>query len=101
MRPDIPPKAIKPHLRRPGPRPRRLKNPARDPERRVRCDHLDTRYPLRDFPPFGRGDVSLFAVEEVDVADFGAGDVGEGFGGAEMREERAIALEDVGFFGAG
>ena len=36
----------------------------------------------------------------VDVRDLGAGDVGEGFGGAEVREEGAVAGEDVGFRGA-
>ena len=35
---------------------------------------------------------------EVDVADFLAGDVGKGFGGAEVCEEGAVALQDVGFF---
>ena len=101
MCPHVPPKPIKPHLRRRGPRTRSLKHPARDSERRVRCDDLYARYPLGNFSALGCGDVALFAVEEIDVADLGAGDVGEGFGGAEMREERAVALEDVGFFCAG
>ena len=38
---------------------------------------------------------------EVDIADFVAGDVGEGFGGAEMREVRAVLLQDELFVGAG
>ena len=37
----------------------------------------------------------------VDGGDFGTGGVGEGFGGAEVREEGAVAGEDVGFRRAG
>ena len=33
----------------------------------------------------------------VDVRDLGTGEVCEGFGGAEVREEGAVAGEDVGF----
>lgn len=36
----------------------------------------------------------------VDVADLVARDVGEGFGGAEVCEEEAVALQDVGFISA-
>jgi hypothetical protein len=37
-------------------------------------------------------------VRSVDVGDFCAGAVGERFGGAQMREEIPVALEDVEFF---
>ena len=101
MCPHVPPKPIKSHFRRRGPRTGRLKHPTRDPQRRIRRDDLHARDPFRHFSPLGRGDISLLAVEEIDVADLGAGDVGERFGGTEVREERAVALEDVGFLCAG
>lgn len=97
MRPDIPPEAIQPHLPGRRPRARRFKHPPRDPQGRIGRHDLDARDPLRDLSPLRRRDVSLRAVVGVDVGDFGAGEVGEGFGGAEVREEGAVAREDVGF----
>ena len=101
MRPHIPPKPIQTHLRRRRSRSRDFKNSTRHPERCIRSDNLDARHPLCQLPTLGGGYVPFFAVVEVDVADFLAGDVGKGFGGAEVCEEGAVALQDVGFFHTG
>lgn len=97
MRPDIPPEPIQPHRPRRRPRPRRLKHPPRNPQRRIRRHNLDARNPLRHLAPLRRRDVSSRAVAGVGVRNFGAREVGEGFGGAEVGEEGAVAGEDVGF----
>lgn len=39
----------------------------------------------------------MSSVGSVDGGDLGPGEVGEGFGGAEVREEGAVALQEVGF----
>ena len=101
MRPHIPPKPIQPHLRRRCSRPHDVKNPTSHPECGIRSDDLDARHPLCHLPTLGGRVVPLFAAVEVDVADFIASDVGMGFGGAEVCEEGAIALQDVGFVDAG
>ena len=101
MRPHIPPIPIQPHLRRRCPGPSHLKHPAGNPERRIRRHNLHARHPLRHLAPLRRRDVALGAVMEVDIPDFVAGDVGEGFGGAEMREVGAVLLQDELFVGAG
>ena len=100
MRPDIAPESIQAHLRRRGPRARRLEDPARDPQRRIRRHHFYAGNPLRRLSALGCRQFFTFA-DGVNVADLGTGDVGEGFGGAEVGEEGAVSLEDVGFFGAG
>lgn len=97
MRPDIPPKAIKPHLSRRRPRARDFKDAPRDPQRRVRRHDLHAGNPLRQLAPLRRRDVPRCAVVGVDICDLCAGDVGEGFRGAEVSEEGAVAGEDVGF----
>lgn len=97
MRPDIPPVPIQSDLPRRRPGARYLKNAARDPERRIGSHDFDARDPLGHLSPLCCGYVPLLAVVLVDVGDFGPGDVGEGFGRAEVREEGAIAGEDVGF----
>ena len=97
MSPHIPPKPIQTHLRRRRPCPCDFKNPTRYPECGIRSNDLDARHPLRHLPPLGGAYVPLFAVVEVDVADFLAGNVSKGFGGAEVCEEGAVALQDVGF----
>lgn len=92
MRPNIPPKPIQPDPppRRPGAR--SLKHPRRDPERRVRRHHLDRGNPLRRLAAGARRDIALCAVARVDVGDHGAGFIGERFGGAQVREEVAVAF---------
>lgn len=96
MRPDIPPKAIQPHLPLRRPRARHLKHPPRNPQRRLRRHDLDARHPLRRLPPL-RGRHISFLTVCVEICDLGARDVGERFRGAEVREEGAVAGEDVGF----
>lgn len=97
VRPDIPPEPIQPHLPRRRPRARHFENPSRDPQRRIGRHNLDARDPLGHLSPLRGRDVSFRAVAGVDVRDFGAGEVGQGFGGAEVREEGAVAGEYVGF----
>ena len=101
MRPHIPPEPIQPHFTGRRPRLRRLEHPARDPERRVRRHHLYACGPFGYFAALGGCDVAFGCVVRVDGGDFEARDIGEGFGGAEVCEEGAVALEDVGFFGGG
>ena len=98
MRPHIPPKPAQPHLRRPRPRPRDFKTPAGHPERRIRSDNLDARHPLCHLTTLGGGHVPLLPVGEVNVANFLAGDVSKGFGGAEVCEKGATAPQDVRSF---
>lgn len=100
MRPDISPKPIQTHLTSRRPRSRHFKHPARHPQRRIRGHHLHARHPFGDFPPLGGGDVPLLATVVVDRCDLQAGDIGESFGGAEVCEEGAVALEDIRFFDA-
>ena len=101
MRPHVSPEPIQPHLRRRRSRPRGLKDPTCHPQRCISSHHLHTSHPLCHLASFRGRDVPLLAVVKVDVADLGACDVGEGFRGAEVGEEGAVALEDIGLFRAG
>ena len=97
MRPHIPPEPIQPNLAARCPRPRHLKHPTRNPRRCIRRHNLHARNPLRYVSALLGCDVPFRAVVDVDGGDFEAGDVGEGGGGAEVREEGAVALQNVGF----
>lgn len=97
MRPHISPIPIQPQTGLRRPRPRDLKYPTRNPERRIRSYDFDARDPFRSLSPLSGGEIALLATICVDGGDFGARDVGEGFGSAEVCKEGAIALEDVGF----
>lgn len=97
MRPDIPPVSIQSDLARGRPGARYFENTARDPECRIGSHNFDARNPLGHLSPLCCGHVPLLAVVLVDVGDFGPGEVSEGFGRAEVREEGAVAGQDVGF----
>lgn len=97
MRPHIPPIPIQPQTGLRRPRPRDLKYPTCNPERRISSYDFDARDPFRHLSSFSGGEIALFAASCVDRGDSGAGDVGEGFGGAEVCKEGAVALKDVGF----
>ena len=99
MRPHIPPKPIEPYLTSCSPRSRNLKDPVRNSQRRICCHHLHARYPLCQLSSLRRRDIALQAVVDVDVAHLFASNVGESFGGANVSEEGAVALENVGFVG--
>ena len=101
MRPDIPPIPFQPHFPARRPRSRNLKHPRRDLQRCIRGHNLRARHPLRHIAPLLCRDIALGTVVGVDVCEFGTGNVSEGGGGAEVREEGAVALEDVGFVRAG
>ena len=97
MRPDVPPEPLQPNFPSRNPRTRDLKHPARDLQRRIRRHDFHAGDPLRHLPPLLGGDVPLGAVVGVDACELGAGAVGERFGGAQVGEEGAVALQDVGF----
>lgn len=101
MRSNIPPKPIQPYLPSRRPRPRNLKHPTRNSQSRVRSHDLHARNPLRQVPSLSGCNVAPCAVVVVDAGDLFAGDVCKRFGGAEVREKGAVALEDVGLVGAG
>lgn len=93
MRPNISPKAIKSILLRRRPRTQHFKNPRRHLQTRIRRHHLRTRNPLRDFPSLsGRQRFALFAESRIDGSDLGTGEVVEGFVGADVSCEIAVAL---------
>lgn len=101
MRPDIPPEPIQPDLTHRRPRARDLKHARRDAQRRVGRHHLRTSHPLGPVAARLRGQLrptgERAAVRGVQFVGLGAGAVGEGFGGAQVREEGAVGGEDVEF----
>lgn len=100
MRPHIPPEAIQPNLPRRRPRTRNLKNPRRNSKRLIRRHNLDTGDPLRNLAALRSCEIALHTSGLVDGVDFCAGDIGKRFCGAQVCEEGAVALQDVGLFGA-
>lgn len=95
MCPDIAPEAIQAQATHRCARARGLENALRDAQARVRGHNLDACNPLGGFTALARGQrFALVGMREVDVGDDGAGAVGERFGGAEVREEGAVAGED-------
>jgi len=97
MRPDIPPEPIQPNLLSRRPRPRYLKHPRRDPQADVSRHDLGAGNPLGDLTTQTRADIAFLAMSGVEVAEMGAGTVGQGFGSEEMCVKIAVALEDVEF----
>lgn len=107
MRPHVAPEPIQPDLPRRRPRPRQLEDALRHAEPRVGRDDLDARDPLGDFGAQAGGQVAAGCVfgrvaeAGVDEGDLVAGVVGQGFGGAEVGEEGAVAGEDGELGGGG
>jgi hypothetical protein len=97
MRPDIPPVPIQSHAGTRCPGTRHLKDPCSDSQPRIRRHDLHRRDPFCRFAALARGDVPLLGPRGVYRGDDLAGSVGKGLGGAEVRVEVPVALEDVEF----
>lgn len=101
MRAHIPPEPIQADLPRRGPAAGDFEHARRDAQRRVRGHHLDAGDPLGEVAALARRHAARLAVLGVYVGQLLADAVGQRLGGAEVREEVAVAFEDVEFFRGG
>lgn len=96
--PDVPPEPVQPDLCGCGPRSGDLKNARGYPQTGVGGGHFDTGHPLGSFASLLRREpcaIGRVARVLVDVIDLVACLIGEGRGGAQMRQEISVRGEDV------
>ena len=100
VRSNIPPEPIQTHFGSRRSRSRHLKNPARNPQRRIRGHYLHAGNPFSHLAPLDRANVSFVAVVGINISNLLARLVSKCFGSSKMSEEGAVTLQDVGFRGA-
>ena len=101
MRPNIPPKPIQTNILPRRPTPRKLKHTRRNPQPLISSHHLRARNPLRKLSPLPLANLAILPILSIDFSSLVTSTISQCLRGSQVREEIAIAFEDIEFLAGG